>query len=76
MDPKDKLKILSAVADDLDDLELPTGEVVEATEVVNEANDITLLVTTNKRIFRMTLTLHSVLEVVPEANPDAPKPLA
>lgn len=61
MDPKDKLAILGAMADDLNDLELPTGEVVEATEVVNESNDITLLVTTNKRIFRMTLTLHSML---------------
>jgi len=61
MDPKDKLAILGAMADDLNDLELPTGEVVEATEIVNESNDITLLVTTNKRIFRMTLTLHSML---------------
>ena len=62
MDPKDKLAILGSFGDDLQDLDLPTGEVVTDTEVVNEANDITLLVTTNKRIFRVTLTLHSMLK--------------
>lgn len=64
MDPKDKFKILSAFADDLDDLELMPGETVESTEVSDEANDITLLVTTNKRIFRLTVTLHSMLTPV------------
>ena len=64
MDPKDKFKVLSALADDLDDLELMPGETVESTEVSDEANDITLLVTTNKRIFRLTVTLHSTLTPV------------
>lgn len=67
MDPKLKALILNEIGGLLDGDEI-AGREITGVELANEFNDVTLLVTSDHEIFRLTVTLVTPLATLPKTE--------